>query len=217
MSEEKTTTEKTTPEVTTPEVTEKKTFVKKRFSPQGRKPRANFERPKPEFDQRIISLRRVVRVMAGGRRFSFSVAMVIGDKKGRIGVGTGKSTDTSLAIEKAVRSAKKNLIKVKLTEGSSIPYGVDYKYSSSTITFMPNNGRGIVAGSALRDLFELGGITNITAKIHSRSKNKLNIARATVAALMTIEGSVKAPVKHIPQAPRKPFRRNAPRRENKPS
>jgi small subunit ribosomal protein S5 len=81
------------------------------------------ERVRPEFDQKIVSIRRVTRVMAGGRRFSFSVSMVIGDKKGKVGVGVGKAGDTQLAIEKAVRNAKKNMIVVPLTKevGDSLP------------------------------------------------------------------------------------------------
>src|SRR3989344_1418038 len=76
----------------------------------------SFVRPKPEFDQKILSIRRVTRVVAGGRRFSFSVALVAGDRKGNVGLGLGKAGDTSLAINKALRNAKKNMIKLKLTK-----------------------------------------------------------------------------------------------------
>ena len=79
------------------------------------------ERVRPEFDQKIVSIRRVTRVMAGGRRFSFSVSMVIGDKKGKVGVGIGKAGDTQLAIEKAVRNAKKHMIQVPMTKEGNIP------------------------------------------------------------------------------------------------
>lgn len=149
----------------------------------GRAPRAFAERPKPEFDQKILSIRRVTRVVAGGRRFSFAVSIAIGDKKGAIGVGTGKSTDTSLAINKAVKTAKKNMIRMKLTKDGSIPHDVKAKYASSRIWLMPNKGRGNVAGSAIRDILVLGGIQNVTSKVLSGSKNKLNIGRATINAL----------------------------------
>lgn len=149
----------------------------------GRAPRAFAERPKPEFDQKILSIRRVTRVVAGGRRFSFAVSIAIGDKKGAIGVGTGKSTDTSLAINKAVKTAKKNMIRIKLTKDGSIAHDVKAKYASSRIWLMPNKGRGIVAGSAIRDMLVLGGIHNVTSKVLSGSKNKLNIGRATINAL----------------------------------
>lgn len=82
----------------------------------------SFDRPKPEFDQKIISIRRVTRVVAGGRRFSFSVALLAGDKKGSIGLGLGKAGDTSLAINKALRNAKKNMVRLQLTKTMSIPY-----------------------------------------------------------------------------------------------
>lgn len=148
-----------------------------------RGPRKPFEDRRPEFEQKILSIRRVVRVVSGGRRLSFAVTMIIGDKKGSIGVGTGKSIDTSLAIQKALRSAKKNLVKLKLTKEFSISHDVNAKYATSKITMMPNKGRGIVAGSAARDIFKIGGLKNVTAKFHSGSKNKLNNARATILAL----------------------------------
>lgn len=140
-------------------------------------------RVRPEFDNKIISIRRVTRVVAGGRRFSFSVALVAGDKKGRVGVGQGKAGDTQLAIEKALRMAKKEMIKVSLTKESSIPHEVQVKYSSALVRLMPAPGKGIIAGSAVRTVLELAGIKGVGAKILSRSKNKINIARATVKAL----------------------------------
>ena len=141
------------------------------------------ERVRPEFDQKIVSIRRVTRVMAGGRRFSFSVSMVIGDKKGRVGVGVGKAGDTQLAIEKAVRDAKKHMITVPLDKYSRIPHDVHVKYASSEVMIMPAAGRGLVAGSSVRTVLELAGVKDVTAKIFSRSKNKLNNARAAVEAL----------------------------------
>jgi len=143
----------------------------------------SFERVKPEFDQKIVSIRRVTRVVSGGRRMSFAVAMAIGDKKGSIGLGTGKGTDTALAIAKALRQAKKNMFKIKTTKENSIPNDVSVKYASTILNIMPNNGKGLVAGSTVRDVLILGGIKNVTAKIHSRSKNKLNNARAITLAL----------------------------------
>ncbi|MDB5265090.1 MAG: rpsE [Parcubacteria group bacterium] len=146
-----------------------------------RGPRAPRERA--EFEQATLEVRRVARVMAGGRRFSFSVTVVIGDKKGRVGVGLGKGADTALAIDKAVRDAKKHMITVALTKDNSIAHDVSTKYSSSVVTIVPSPGRGLVAGSAMRVVLEYAGVTNVVAKIVSRTKNKLTIARATVAAL----------------------------------
>lgn len=140
-------------------------------------------RARSEFDQKIVSIRRVTRVMAGGRRFSFSVGMVIGNKKGKVGVGIGKAGDTQLAIEKAVRSARKNLIEVPLNKDQHIPHDVATKYASSEIVIMPAPGRGLVAGSSVRTVLELAGVHDVTAKILSRSKNKINNARAAIEAL----------------------------------
>lgn len=145
------------------------------------------ERVRPEFDQKIISIRRVTRVMAGGRRFSFSVAMVIGDKKGRVGVGIGKAGDTQLAIEKAVRDAKKHMITVPLNEHGRIAHDVEKKLASSRVMVMPAPGRGLVAGSSARIVLELAGVKDVTAKLLSRSKNKLNNARATIEALKLLK------------------------------
>ena len=147
------------------------------------------ERVRPEFDQKIVSIRRVTRVMAGGRRFSFSVSMVIGDKKGKVGVGVGKAGDTQLAIEKAVRNAKKNMIQIPLDKDGRSPHDVHTKYASSEVMIIPAPGRGLVAGSSVRTVLELGGVKDVTAKIFSRSKNKLNNARAAVEALKQLKKS----------------------------
>ncbi|HYE23527.1 MAG TPA: 30S ribosomal protein S5 [Candidatus Paceibacterota bacterium] len=154
---------------------------------RGRRPqRDRAPRERSEFDQATIDVRRVARVMAGGRRFSFSVTVVIGDRKGRVGVGLGKGADTALAIDKAVRDAKRHLITVPLTKDGSIPHDVMIKYASSTVSIIPSPGRGLVAGSAMRTVLEYAGVTNVIAKILTRTKNKLTIARATVNALKTL-------------------------------
>lgn len=144
-------------------------------------------RAKPEFDQKMIDIRRVTRVSAGGRRFSFAVAVVIGDKKGKVGVGTGKGTDTSLAVEKAVRDAKNNLITVPLTKTGSIPHAVASKYCSARVEMKPALGKGVVAGSSVRDVVVLAGITDINAKLRSGTKNKLNNAQAAIKALASFK------------------------------
>lgn len=147
---------------------------------------SSFGRAKPEFDQKIINIRRVTRVVAGGRRFSFSVALIAGDKKGSIGLGLGKAADTALAINKAVRNAKKNMVRLNLTKTMSIPHELSAKFSSSQIILMPNKGRGLVAGSVVRDIVKLSGLKDITGKILSNSKNALNNAKAVMAALSQI-------------------------------
>ncbi len=156
-----------------------------------RKPRRE-PRAKPEFDQKIIDIRRVTRVTSGGRRFSFSVALVAGNRKGKVGVGTGKAGDTSLAIDKALKNAKKNMIDVVLNDKMSIPYGVEAKFCSSRVEIIPALGKGISAGSSVRDVIELAGMKDVSAKLRSGSKNKLNNARVAIKALSMLRRSALA-------------------------
>ena len=158
---------------------------------------SSFSRPKPEFDQKILDIRRVTRVVAGGRRFSFSVALVAGDRKGSVGLGLGKAGDTSLAINKALRNAKKNMIRLKLTKTMSIPHEVSAKYSSSYVKLIPNKGRGLVVGSVLRDIVKLAGVKDITGKILGGTKNKLNNAKAVMYSLEGISTKYTAPLPEV--------------------
>ena len=151
-----------------------------RGTSQGRRDSMRAARVKPEFEQKIIQIRRVTRVIAGGKRFNFSVAMVIGNRNGSVGVGIGKGADTALAIEKSFRHAKKHMLKLKLTESKSIRHEVSAKYSSARVHIRPSPGRGLIAGSAARDVLNLAGMTDVNANIVSTSKNKLNIARGTM-------------------------------------
>lgn len=191
MTEDKTKTEETNTQATAtaeaPKTSEKPARTpRKRGSKAFARRRAADRERRSEFDQKIIGIRRVTRVMAGGRRFSFSVAMVIGDKKGRVGFGVGKASDTALAIEKASKDAKKHMIQLNLTEDKSIPHNVSAKYCASEIEIRPAKGRGLVAGSAMRSVLELAGVTDVTAKIWSRSKSPINNARATIKALREV-------------------------------
>jgi small subunit ribosomal protein S5 len=170
-------------------------------SRDGRRPSRRPNAPRSEYDQKILAIRRVARVAAGGRRFNFSVAVVIGNRKGSVGVGLGKAGDTALAIDKAVRSAKKHLVNVNLTKNRSIAKDVEAKYCSARIIMLPSAGRGLVAGSAVRDVLEFAGITDINAKILSGSKNKLNNARAALKALAQVARPAAAPVASAPVAP----------------
>lgn len=140
-----------------------------------------------EPEQKIIDIRRVTRVVAGGRRFSFSVALVVGDKNGRVGVGLGKGSDTAIAIDKALKQGKKAMIKIPFTKNRSIKREVEAKYCSARVYIQPAKGKGLVAGSSLRNVLDLAGITDVNAKILSRSKNKLNIARAAIMALSQVK------------------------------
>jgi small subunit ribosomal protein S5 len=149
--------------------------------------RRREERARAEFDHKVVEIRRVTRVVAGGRRFSFSVSLIAGDKRGKVGVGLGKAGDTALAIEKAMRDAKKHMVHLPLTEGMSIPHDVSAKYAASDIEIRPAPGRGVVAGSSVRTVLEYAGVKDVTAKVFSRSKNKLNNARAAVKALRLLK------------------------------
>lgn len=160
-----------------------------RSGPGGGGPRGRSGGPnrrevvKPEYDSKTINVRRVTRVVAGGRRFSFSVAIVIGNRTGSVGVGVGKAGDTGLAIQKAFNAAKKAMIKIPMTDSKSITNQVYAKSSSARADLRPNFGGGLVAGSSVRTVLELAGITDVTAKVLSPSRNKLNNARVAVAAL----------------------------------
>jgi small subunit ribosomal protein S5 len=144
-----------------------------------------FEQKAPsEFDSKVIDIRRTARVVSGGRRFSFRVSVVIGNRKGEVGVGIGKGVDTASAIEKATRLAKRSSIKVPLTKNSSIAQEVYAKYASARVYLKPTSkGKGLIAGSSVRTVLEFAGVRDVSAKIFSRSKNKLNNAKAAITAL----------------------------------
>lgn len=145
-----------------------------------------FEK-KEEFESKLLDLARVVRVAAGGRRFRFRAVMVIGNKEGKVGVGVAKGLDVAQAVEKATRSAKKNLIQVSIVK-DSIPHQVEAKFGASKVLLKPQRkGRGLVAGGTVRVICNLAGIKNISSKILGRTGNKLNNARATIKALQKLK------------------------------
>ncbi|HEX7586041.1 MAG TPA: 30S ribosomal protein S5 [Patescibacteria group bacterium] len=139
------------------------------------------KREKPEYDQKLLDLARVARVVKGGRRFRFRATLIIGNRKGKVGVGVGKGADVSDAIKKAFDDAKKNMISVNFAN-NTIPHEISYKMGSARIILKPASaGRGVIAGGAIRTVVELAGIKDIVSKSLGTS-NKLNVARATVAA-----------------------------------
>jgi small subunit ribosomal protein S5 len=159
-------------------------------------PTQEYQRPAQEFEQKILDMSRVSRVTSGGRRFSFRAVVVIGDRAGRVGVGVKKGKDVQYAIDKAVKSAKNNLVKAQIAKGGTILHESYGKFGSSIVFLKPNmEGRGIIAGGAVRAICDLAGYSNISGKILSRSGNKLNIARATIVALTKIK-SAKVKVKN---------------------
>lgn len=142
---------------------------------------------KTEFESRLLDLRRLAHMKAGGRRFRFRATIVIGDKKGKVGLGIAKGKDVAQAIEKATRLAKKNIINIPIFE-DTIPHEVEAKFNSAVVVLRPQRkGRGLVAGGVVRVICELAGIKNISSKLLSRTSNKINIAYATIKALKQID------------------------------
>lgn len=152
-----------------------------------------FKREEREFDQKVIDLARVTRVMAGGKRMRFRACVAIGDKKGKVGYAVAKGADVTIAINKAVNRAKKNLIYVQLID-ETIAHRVDAKFKAGKVMIKPApKGTGVKAGGAMRILLELAGIPNIVGKIIG-SDNKVNIIKATHLALASLH-QVKVPEK----------------------
>jgi small subunit ribosomal protein S5 len=150
--------------------------------------RFKTKREKPEYDQKLLDLARVTRVVKGGRRFRFRAVLVIGNKKGRVGVGVGKGADVSDAIKKAFEDGRKKIITIK-TDRGTIPHDVYWKQGSAKVILKPaRTGRGIVAGGAVRAVVEMAGIKDIVSKSLGTS-NKLNVARAALFALGTFGNS----------------------------
>jgi small subunit ribosomal protein S5 len=152
-------------------------MAKKRFSSR---------KEKPEYDQKLLDLARVTRVVKGGRRFRFRAVLVIGNRNGKVGVGVAKGNDVSEAVRKAMNSAKRNLIQVK-RYNSTIACPAEAKVASARVMIKPAKaGRGIVAGGSVRSVVELAGIRDIVSKSMG-SANKLSVARATLAALEKVK------------------------------
>ena len=149
------------------------------------------EKKESEFEQKLVDLRRVARVVAGGRRFSFRATMVIGNRLGEVGVGTAKGADTALAIQKAVRLAGKKVIKVNLTKNRTIAHDVYGKFASARVLIRPAvEGHGLVAGSSVRVVLDLVGVRNASAKILSHTKNKISNAYAAIEALKKLKYAI---------------------------
>lgn len=159
-----------------------------------RRSRRKRSRRDQDLQHRVVDIRRVTRVIAGGRRFGFSVILIAGDKKGSVGVGVGKAGDVAQAIGKALNNAKKNMIYVQRTKEGSILHDVEVKYSSSRVALFAVPGRtGITAGGPVRTVLEFAGIEGVSAKLLSRTKNAINNSRATIKALMQLPGTEKRP------------------------
>ena len=140
-----------------------------------------------EFEEVIVDIGRVTKVVKGGRRFRFTALVVVGDKKGRVGFGFGKAKEVPDAMRKATDDAFKNIVEVKL-KGSTIPHDVEVKYNASRILLKPaSEGTGAIAGGGARPVVELAGIKNILTKSLG-SNNSANVVRATIKALSMLKG-----------------------------
>jgi small subunit ribosomal protein S5 len=149
-----------------------------------RKPIRRGAKAPKEYDDNVIEIRRVARVVKGGKRFSFRATVVIGNKRGKLGVGMGKGLDVATTIAKAKHDAEKKLFTIPLKDKRTIPYDIDAKYCASRVRLKPTReGHGLIAGGSARAVLELAGVKDISAKLTGKTTNKLTNAMATVKAL----------------------------------
>ena len=145
------------------------------------------EKPKEEFESKLLDLARVAHTRAGGKKLRFRAVMVTGNRAGKVGVGVASGLDVAQAVEKATFQSKKNLIEVPMVE-DTIPHEVQAKFGPAQVLLRPQRkGRGLVAGGTVRIICNLAGIKNISSKILGRTGNKLNNARATISALKKLK------------------------------
>lgn len=151
-------------------------------------PRYNTNISKSEFKEKVLDLRRVTRVVAGGKRFRFRATVAIGNEKGKVGVGIGKGLDVQSSIAKAKTDAKKDMLTIKLKDGRTISHEVSAKYSAAKVLIKPSAaGRGLKAGGAVRFVLSLAGIKDASAKCLGRTPNKLTNAMAALEALKKLK------------------------------
>ncbi|MDD5769607.1 MAG: 30S ribosomal protein S5 [Candidatus Gracilibacteria bacterium] len=160
--------------------------MSKEKSEKNFKKGGNTFKQEKEFKEELLAIDRVTRVTSGGRQLRFRAVMVLGDGKGKVGLGTGKSWEVVDAIAKAVADAKKNMVKVKIENGS-VPYDVEVKYKSAKIMVHPaSDGTGLIVGGAMRKVLSVAGYKDVLGKRYG-STNLINNARATIKALTSFK------------------------------
>ena len=146
---------------------------------------ARIDPNKLALEERVVQINRVAKVHKGGRRFSFSAVIVVGDGNGHVGVGLGKAGDVPESIRKGVEDAKKHIVKIPMI-GTTIPYEVREEYCAARVMLKPaSKGTGVIAGGAVRAVVEAAGVRDILAKVHG-STNPVNVTRATLNALKSL-------------------------------
>ncbi len=158
-------------------------------SKPDRRQKDRARREPGEYEEATLSVDRVTRVVAGGRRMRFRAVVVVGNKKGKVGLGTGKANEVRAAVEKATKAAKRNMIRIPLVNGT-IPHEVDFKHKAAIIRLIPAaEGTGIIAGGALRVVLDHAGVKNVLSKRYGTS-NKLVNAQAVMKALTRLRGKI---------------------------
>lgn len=153
----------------------------------GRRDRDRDREP-PEFEERLVAVNRVAKVVKGGRNFRFTALMVVGDKKGRVGIGQGKAAEIPEAIRKGVEDAKKNLRAISLA-GTTIPHEVKGRFGKGLVLMFPaEEGAGVIAGGSVRALLEMAGVKNIRTKSYG-SNNPINAVKAAMAGLVSLRSA----------------------------
>ena len=149
---------------------------------------ARIDPAKLTLEERVVQINRVAKVVKGGRRFSFSAVVVVGDGAGHVGAGLGKAGEVPEAIRKGVEDAKKNLIKIP-TVGTTIPHEVHSEYAAARVMLRPaSQGTGVIAGGSVRAVVESAGIRDVLSKVHG-STNAVNVVRATIEALRDLKSA----------------------------
>lgn len=158
---------------------------------KGTRKKQNIRLSKIKYEEKIVQIKRVTKVVTGGKKMTFRAIVIIGDNKRKVGVGIGRADDVNLAIDKAILNGKKNLITIPLTIKYSVPPVVRASYGACSIMLRPaSQGTGVIAGGSVKTVLELAGIKNILAKQFG-SSNILNNAKATILALISLNSKIE--------------------------